>query len=248
MSRRPEPSMSMSELTSQAVRRRSSKADPAERHPALGGRPLRAASDVRDQPRHRGLRRHRPDRAARRCPIDLFTLDTGLLFPETYELWQQTRGALRRRRSGRCSPEHTVERAGRDAKARRCGSASPTAAAISARCSRCGRRSPATTRGSRAIRRDQTPERANAPVVGWDGRFGLVKVNPLVRWTFDEVQAVRDASTTCRTTRCTIRTTRASAARRARARSPRRGSALRPLARERKDRVRPASQAHKLKT
>ena len=37
-------------------------------------------------------------------------------------------------------------------------------------------------------RRDQTPERATAPVVGWDGRFGLVKVNPLVRWTFDEVK------------------------------------------------------------
>ncbi len=55
-----------------------------------------------------------------------------------------------------------------------------------------------------AIRRDQTPERANAPVVGWDGRFGLVKVNPLVRWTFDDVRAyVRD--TTCRTIRCTIR-------------------------------------------
>jgi phosphoadenylyl-sulfate reductase (thioredoxin) len=40
-----------------------------------------------------------------------------------------------------------------------------------------------------AIRRDQTPERANAAVVGWDGRFGLVKINPLARWTFDEVKA-----------------------------------------------------------
>ena len=44
-----------------------------------------------------------------------------------------------------------------------------------------------------AIRRDQTPDRADAPVVGWDGKFGLVKVNPLVRWTFDDVKAhVRD--------------------------------------------------------
>ena len=40
-----------------------------------------------------------------------------------------------------------------------------------------------------AIRRDQTPDRANAPVVGWDGRFGLVKINPLARWTFEDVQA-----------------------------------------------------------
>lgn len=37
------------------------------------------------------------------------------------------------------------------------------------------------------IRRDQTPERAQAPVVGWDHHFGLVKINPLVRWTWDDV-------------------------------------------------------------
>lgn len=37
------------------------------------------------------------------------------------------------------------------------------------------------------IRRDQTPERAQAPVIGWDPHFGLGKVNPLVRWTWDDV-------------------------------------------------------------
>jgi phosphoadenylyl-sulfate reductase (thioredoxin) len=39
-----------------------------------------------------------------------------------------------------------------------------------------------------AIRRDQTPDRADSPVVGWDGKFGLIKVNPLVRWTFEDVR------------------------------------------------------------
>jgi phosphoadenosine phosphosulfate reductase len=34
-----------------------------------------------------------------------------------------------------------------------------------------------------AIRRDQSPDRANAPVVGWDKKFGLVKVSPLANWT-----------------------------------------------------------------
>ena len=33
------------------------------------------------------------------------------------------------------------------------------------------------------IRREQTPQRANAPVVEVDRRFGLIKVNPLARWT-----------------------------------------------------------------
>lgn len=37
------------------------------------------------------------------------------------------------------------------------------------------------------IRRDQAPTRANAPVVSWDAKFGLVKVNPLVRWTSKDV-------------------------------------------------------------
>ncbi len=37
------------------------------------------------------------------------------------------------------------------------------------------------------IRRDQAPTRANAPVVGWDAKFKLVKINPLVRWTSKDV-------------------------------------------------------------
>ncbi|HEY8449395.1 MAG TPA: phosphoadenylyl-sulfate reductase, partial [Bacillota bacterium] len=38
------------------------------------------------------------------------------------------------------------------------------------------------------IRREQTPHRANAGVVEWDARFGLVKINPLARWTAAEVE------------------------------------------------------------
>jgi phosphoadenosine phosphosulfate reductase len=37
------------------------------------------------------------------------------------------------------------------------------------------------------IRRDQAPTRANAPVVSWDAKFKLVKINPLVRWTSKDV-------------------------------------------------------------
>jgi len=38
-----------------------------------------------------------------------------------------------------------------------------------------------------AIRRDQTPERANAPIVGFDSQFPLVKINPLANWTKAQV-------------------------------------------------------------
>ncbi|EPZ48118.1 phosphoadenylyl-sulfate reductase [Alicyclobacillus acidoterrestris] len=37
------------------------------------------------------------------------------------------------------------------------------------------------------IRREQAPTRANAKVFEWDAKFGLVKVNPLVRWTEGQV-------------------------------------------------------------
>jgi phosphoadenosine phosphosulfate reductase len=38
-----------------------------------------------------------------------------------------------------------------------------------------------------AIRRDQSPDRAQAPIVGWDKKFSLVKVSPLANWTKQDV-------------------------------------------------------------
>jgi phosphoadenosine phosphosulfate reductase len=38
-----------------------------------------------------------------------------------------------------------------------------------------------------AIRRDQSRHRANAPIVGWDKKFGLAKINPLANWTKRDV-------------------------------------------------------------
>jgi phosphoadenosine phosphosulfate reductase len=37
------------------------------------------------------------------------------------------------------------------------------------------------------IRRDQSSDRAGAPIVGWDKKFGLVKISPLARWTKNDV-------------------------------------------------------------
>ena len=37
------------------------------------------------------------------------------------------------------------------------------------------------------IRREQSPTRANAGLIEWDGKFQLVKVNPLARWTWADV-------------------------------------------------------------
>jgi len=38
-----------------------------------------------------------------------------------------------------------------------------------------------------AIRRDQSPDRSAVPIVGWDRKFGLVKVSPLANWSKQQV-------------------------------------------------------------
>lgn len=120
-------------------------------------------------------------------PIDVFTLDTGLLFPETYALWrtlESTYGLTIRA----VRPIQTVE-----AQAQAHGPVlwerDPD------RC--CELRKVAPLRAAltgfegwiTAIRREQTPERRMAEVVEHDPKFGIVKINPLVGWTHDDVWA-----------------------------------------------------------
>lgn len=125
--------------------------------------------------------------ARHRLPVDLFTLDTGLLFPETYDLWKRLESKYGVTIHG-VRPAQSVEEQAASEGAELWGR-DPD------RC--CDLRKMVPLRAHlepfdawvSAIRRDQTPERADSPVVGWDGRFGLVKVNPLVRWTADDVRA-----------------------------------------------------------
>jgi phosphoadenylyl-sulfate reductase (thioredoxin) len=119
--------------------------------------------------------------------IDLFTLDTGLLFPETVALWRrlETRYGVTIRG---VRPAHTL-----DEQAAALGPALWTRDPD--RC--CARRKVEPLRRElagfdawiTAIRRDQTPERATARAVERDRKFDLVKVNPLVGWTHDDVWA-----------------------------------------------------------
>jgi len=119
--------------------------------------------------------------------VDLFTLDTGVLFPETYALWKQIeakygvtiRGVVPEQTIGVQELVHGPKLWERD----------------SDRC--CDLRKLRPLRAAlapfdawiTAIRREQTPERANARVLERDAKFGLVKVNPLVGWTHDDVWA-----------------------------------------------------------
>ncbi|GAT71761.1 phosphoadenylyl-sulfate reductase [Microbacterium hydrocarbonoxydans] len=37
------------------------------------------------------------------------------------------------------------------------------------------------------VRREEAPTRANSPLIAWDERNGLVKVNPVASWSFDDL-------------------------------------------------------------
>jgi phosphoadenylyl-sulfate reductase (thioredoxin) len=117
-------------------------------------------------------------------PIDLFTLDTGFLFAETYALWtrleERYRVRIRASRAGIPSVEPGLpppwER-------------DPDACCAARKVAPLQEALSALGAWVTGIRRDQTPDRARARVVEWDARFGLVKVNPLAAWTSDEVWA-----------------------------------------------------------
>jgi phosphoadenosine phosphosulfate reductase len=117
--------------------------------------------------------------------VRIFNLDTGYQFPETLELRERIKG-----RYGveveLVRPELTVA----EYEAKHGG---PLYRIRPDQC--CHDRKIVPVRralaGSQAwvsaIRRDQTTDRALAETVQWDARFGLVKVNPLLRWTRNDV-------------------------------------------------------------
>lgn len=122
----------------------------------------------------------------------VFNLETGYQFQETLELRDRIRD-----RYGLTvvyeHPETTVEEYERQ-------HAGPLYRTDPTRC--CGDRKITVIRRvlSRfdawmsGIRRDQSSDRAAAPIVGWDRKFGVVKISPLANWTKARVwdQIVRD--------------------------------------------------------
>ena len=123
--------------------------------------------------------------AAARLPVDVFTLDTGVLFPETYTLWQRLEARYGITIRG-VVPKETIEQ-----QAVSFGPALWTRDPN--RCCALRKLAPLAEelKGAdlwiTAIRRDQTADRASARVVEPDNRYGLLKVNPLVRWTSNDV-------------------------------------------------------------
>jgi phosphoadenosine phosphosulfate reductase len=117
--------------------------------------------------------------------VYVFNLETGYQFKETLDLRDRF-AAKYKIEVDFARPELTVEQYERE-------HGGPLYENNPDKC--CGDRKLAvlrrTLRGYSAwmsgIRRDQSPHRANAPIVGWDRKFGLLKISPLANWTKKDV-------------------------------------------------------------
>ncbi|MGO4383187.1 phosphoadenylyl-sulfate reductase [Specibacter sp. RAF43] len=119
--------------------------------------------------------------------VDVLFLDTGYHFEETYATRGEVAANLRVNVVD-VVPEHTVAEQdallGGDLFARDPG-----------RC--CALRKVEPLRRALAayelwftgVRRDEAPTRTNTPLVGWDGKNGLVKVNPVAAWSHEQLMS-----------------------------------------------------------
>jgi phosphoadenosine phosphosulfate reductase len=122
-------------------------------------------------------------------PIDVVTIDTGRLFPETYEVWAATEARYHRRIQGifpdRASVEAYVGRHGIDG----------FRSSIAAREACCGIRKVEPLErllaGASAwiagLRADQSAQRATLSYADVDATRSLIKLNPLFDWTRTQV-------------------------------------------------------------
>lgn len=110
--------------------------------------------------------------------IEVVFCDTEAHFPDTLQFVEDVRA--------RYDLNLTVTEPGPDAVEWPCGSA---------RCCELRKVEPLrqALAGKRAwltsLKRVDAPTRAQAPVVGWDAVFGVVKINPLATWTGDDVDS-----------------------------------------------------------
>ena len=123
--------------------------------------------------------------ARHKLPVEIFTLDTGLLFAETVTLWRNLETRYGLQITGVRTALGLDEQAALHGE--RLWERDPD------RC--CALRKVEPLRAAlagfdawvSAIRREQTPERAASRVFERDGRPGLVKVNPLAGWSHEQV-------------------------------------------------------------
>jgi phosphoadenosine phosphosulfate reductase len=128
--------------------------------------------------------------ASENLPIEVFTLDTGRVFPETYDLIERTNARykinIKIMFPDAKEVEEMVNKKG----------VNLFYESIENRKQCCGiRKTKPLERALKdldawitGLRREQSVTRQNMQVVEWDAMHGLVKINPLLNWTAEEVE------------------------------------------------------------
>jgi phosphoadenosine phosphosulfate reductase len=114
----------------------------------------------------------------------VFTVDTGVLFPETYETWREVE-----RRYGIDIDVYQGMTLARQATLHgdRLWRRDPDACCSIRKVNPLREALSGVDAWVAGVRRDQSNERADSPKLGWDERHGLWKVNPLADWSEDDV-------------------------------------------------------------
>lgn len=128
--------------------------------------------------------------------IEVATLDTGRLFPETYALWAETEMRYGKRIRGFAPERENIEALLADQ------GINGFYLSPDARKACCEVRKMVPLRRALAgasawvtgLRASQSANRAGMALAGHDAGFGLLKVNPLIDWTRDEAVAFADAN------------------------------------------------------
>ena len=117
--------------------------------------------------------------------VHVFTLDTDYLFEETHETMRQTRDAL-----GLANLQVYKSRLSHEEQQRQYGAAlwmrDPDLCCDIRKIEPNRRALAGQTAWIAGLRRDQSDGRADVPIVAWNDRFEVVKINPLANW--DEAQ------------------------------------------------------------
>jgi phosphoadenosine phosphosulfate reductase len=121
--------------------------------------------------------------------IDVVTLDTGRLFPETYDVWAQTEQRYRRRIRSFFPNQERVEGfiAREGINAFRASVEARQACCFLRKVEPLSRALAGANGWITGLRGDQSGNRSAMPYAAVDDAHGLVKVNPLLDWTRERV-------------------------------------------------------------
>lgn len=126
-----------------------------------------------------------------RLPVEVVTLDTGRLFPETYEVWQQTeeRYGVRIRAIYPDAPAVAAVVADQGINGFYYSKEARDACCDVRKVHPLKRALEGASGWIVGLRADQSRERSTVRLADWDQQHKLVKVSPLFDWTRDEVAA-----------------------------------------------------------